>query len=227
MLIHAKHFDKLAKATANQAVLMDKQLSQMKTAGIYTEQLAEQAVRQTELTQTQLELLQRPWVSVARLPQALQFDPDGAKVGCTYKLENCGGSVAWNVSIWTGLVPTEKDWRPVLEKLQNIPKDPVNAKSDYGYVLFPKETTSPYQPTILTRKDLDVSIQNDTFKGTGKVGFMLVGCVDYRSDVSPEHYQTTFVDLVGYPDQTRGVVMGAFDPTVKAYMPIILTPHGH
>lgn len=166
--------------------------------------------RQAEVMQSQLELSQRPWVSVVRLPQALQFDPDGAKVGCIVKLENCGGSVAWNVSVWTELVPTEKDWRPVLERLRNIPENPVNAKSDYGHVLFPKADTSQYQPTILPRKDLDDSVQNGAFKDSGKIGFMLVGCVDYRSYVSPEHYQTTFVDLVGYLDQTRGGRNGSF-----------------
>ena len=220
MLIHARHFEKLAKATANQADLMQ-------TAGTHTESLAQQAVQQTTLTQSQLELSQRPWVSVTRLPQSLQFNAAGAILGCTYKLENCGGSVAWNISIWADLVPEGTDWRPTLDRLQSVMTNPQNEKSDYGYVLFPKESLKQYQPSILRRQDLDDLIKKDVFKGTRKVGFKLVGCIDYRSHVSLRHYQTAFVDLVGCPDQTKGTVMGAFDPTVAAYMSIILTPHGH
>jgi hypothetical protein len=228
MLIHAKHFERLAKATANQAVLMDKQLSEMTTAGTHTKDLAQQAVKQTDLNQTQLEISQRPWVSVTRLPQALQFNATGAIIGCTYKLENCGGSVAWNISIWADLVPEGTDWRPTLDRLQSVMKNANNENSDYGYVLFPKESMKQYQPAILRKQDLDDLITKDIFKGTGRVGFKLVGCIDYRSHVSAKHYQTSFVDLVGYPDQIRGgVVMGAFDPTIAAYGPIILTPHGH
>jgi hypothetical protein len=220
--------EEAGKQTAELIKHASTQSGLMALAGTHTEQLANQAVAQTKLTQSQLELSQRPWVSVVRIPQQLQFAPDAVFLGCVYKLENRGASVAWNVSIWAELVPTEKDWRPILQKLQNVMKDPVNASSDYGYVLFPSEIEQKYQPAMLTRVDLDASIRNDTFKGTGKVGFYLVGCIDYRSHASLHHYQTSFVDLVGYPDNARGgVVMGAFDPTQKIYMPVILTPHGH
>jgi hypothetical protein len=187
---------------------------------------AREMTRATKIATEQFEISQRPWVSVTRLPQLVQFNATGAILSCVYKLENVGGSVAWNISIWTDLVPEGKDWRPILDRLQGVMRDPKNQKSDYGYVLFPKESMKQHQPTILRRQDLDDAINKDVFKGTGKVGFKLVGCIDYRSHVSTKHYQTTFVDLVGYPDP-RGTINGAFDPTRAMYGPVILTPHGH
>lgn len=194
--------------------------------GAHTEELSRQAVAQTKIIQRQLELSQRPWISVTRIPQQLRFQPDAAFLGVIYQLRNSGASVAWNIAIWAELVPTEKDWRPILQRLQNVMTAPVNADSDYGFVLFPNEPLAHYQPAMLTRADLDISIKNDTFKGTGKVGFYLVGCIDYRSHASPDHYRTSFVDLVGYPDSS-GRVMGAFDPTHEIHASIVLTPHGH
>ncbi len=237
---HRTEFDKLAKAASDnaqaamlQAHAMQGQITQMseqtavaaKASG-HTEELAKQAVAQTKIIEKQLELSQRPWVSVTRIPQELRFQPDAAFLGCVYKLGNCGASVAWNISIWAELVPTEKDWHPVLQKLQNVMTMPANADSDYGFVLFPNETLTHYQPAMLTRADLDISIKNDIFKGTGKVGFYLVGCIDYRSHASPDHYRTSFVDLVGYP-VSGGRIMGAFDPAQQIHASIVLTPHGH
>lgn len=237
---HKTKFDELARAAnsnAEASILhvraMQEQITEMSIQSAlmastvtHTEELAKQAVSQTKLTQKQLELSQRPWISVTRIPQQLRFQPDAAFLGCVYKLGNCGASVAWNISIWAELVPTEKDWHPVLQKLQEVMTMPVNANSDYGYVLFPNEIMTHYQPAMLPRADLDISIKNDTFKGTGKVGFYLVGCIDYRSHASPDHYRTSFVDLVGYTDSS-GRVMGAFDPTQQIHSPIVLTPHGH
>src|SRR5262249_584961 len=99
----------------------------MALSGAHTEELSKQAVAQTKITQRQLELAQRPWVSVMRIPQQLRFQPDAAFLGCVYKLGNSGASVAWNISIWAELVPTEKDWHPVLQKLQKIMITPENA----------------------------------------------------------------------------------------------------
>lgn len=131
---HKTKFNELARAANNNAeasVLqvraMQEQITEMSVqSGLmaatvkHTEELAKQAVAQTNLTQKQLELSQRRWVSVMRIPQQLQFSPDAVFLGCLYKLENRGASVAWNVTIWAELVPTEKDWRPVLQKLQGV-----------------------------------------------------------------------------------------------------------
>jgi hypothetical protein len=185
--------------------------------------------RQANLMQRQLELSERPWVSAERIPLALRFDGGGAQLICNFKLENTGGSVAWYVSVWTELVPTGNDWRPVLQRLCNIPKDPVNAASDYGYVLFPgKDLTVRDHPAVLGQQAMQQAIQTGPFKDLRKIGLTIVGCVDYRSHVSEEHHQTTFVDLVGYVEQQPiGPVMGAFDPSRQTYMPIILSPTEH
>ena len=84
------------------------------------------------------------------------------------------------------------------------------------------------RPVILGPENVKRAIEAKTFQGLSAIGMHLVGCVDYPSALDPKkRHQTRFVYNVGYADASRGAIMGAFDPTVKIYQNIILSPTMH
>src|ERR1700690_3125664 len=81
---------------------INSQALEMQQQRVDTHALALQAVRQTQLTQAQLELSHRPWVSVeVGVASNLIFDQRGVLLALKVKMSNVGHSVAKFVSLWT------------------------------------------------------------------------------------------------------------------------------
>lgn len=195
-----------------------------------THDLAQQAVRQADLTQAQLQLSHRPWVSAdVAVASNLIFDERGAVLMLNITMRNFGHSVAKYASLWTEFVVAGvHDLNQSHERLCNIMKQPVNEKSDYGWLLFPDQLVIEPRPLIANLKDIEQALKSGHFKDVGAVGLHLIGCVDYQSSFDPKkRHQTRFVYLVGRIDQQRNTVMGTFDPHNKFYVKIVLTPTMH
>jgi len=206
------------------------QLELMRSAGQDTHDLAQQAVRQTDLTESQLELTHRPWVSVeVAVVSNLIFDERGAVLMLNATMRNLGSSVAKHVSLWTQfVVGGVHDLNQAHESLCNIMKQPVNEKSDYGSLVFPGQVVTEPRPIIASQEDIGQALKNGPFKEVNAIGLHLIGCVDYQSSFDPKkHHQTRFVYLVGRIDEQRNVVMGTFHPLNKSYQRIVLTPTMH
>src|SRR5437588_150355 len=207
-----------------------RQADLMEEAGEDTPGCAQQAIMQTELTQAQLELSHRPWVSAdIAIASNLIFDQRGALLMFNVTMSNLGSSVAKHVSLWTEFVVSGvHDLNQAHERLCNIMKQPVNEKSDYGSLLFPGQVVVEPRPVIANQQDIDQALKSGHFKDVGAVGLHLIGCVDYQSSFDPKkHHQTKFVLLVGRIDRQRGTVMGTFEPQNKSYDGIVVTPTMH
>jgi len=234
---HRAKFEDLATAATNNAAAArdlaaanEAQRSLMESAGRHTQALAEQAVRQTELTQAQLELSHRPWISVDIAPASpLVFDERGGVMMFNVTMKNVGHSVAKHVSLWMEFVVAGvHDLNETSNRLSNIMKQPVNEQSDYGWLLFPNQLAAEPRPAIAQPSDIQKALEIGHFKDVGAIGLHLVGCVDYPSSFDPKkRHQTRFVYLLGRFDEARGVVMGTFEPKAKMYQKIVLTPTGH
>jgi hypothetical protein len=234
---HRAKFEDLATAASNNAAAArdlvaanEAQRNLMEAAGRHTQALAEQAVRQTELTQAQLELSHRPWISVDIAPASpLVFDERGAVLMFNVTMKNVGHSVAKHVSLWMEFVVAGvHDLAETSNRLSNIMKQPVNEHSDYGWLLFPNQLAAEPRPAIAQPSAIQRALESGHFKDVGAIGLHLVGCVDYPSSFDPKkRHQTRFVYLVGRIDEARGVVMGTFEPKAKIYHKIVLTPTGH
>jgi hypothetical protein len=209
---------------------INRQVSEMQEQRGDTHGLAEQATRQTELTRAQLELSHRPWVSVdVGIASNLVFDQRGATLMLNVKMTNVGHSVAKYVSLWTEFVVLGiHNLNEAHEKLCDIMKQPVNQKSDYGWLLFPGQQVVESRGVIASPQDIAKALEAPAFQGMKAIGLHLIGCVDYQSTFDPtKRHQTRFVYLVGRIDQQRGMVMGAFDPSINFHPNIVITPTMH
>jgi hypothetical protein len=179
--------------------------------------------RQWKVMEQQLELSQRPWVSAdVSMAQPLAFDQRGGVTGVVVRLRNVGHSVALYVSVWTALKVGAPDPSEQI-KLCAIPKSPVNANSDYGYVLFPDQQIDERQPVIAEPTAINQALQGPI---PGMVTLYLLVCVDYRSSFDTNHHQTRLVRLLARPDAATGAIMGTFDPQY-AYNQLFLLPQMH
>jgi hypothetical protein len=216
-------------AIEKQATAMEDQLAAMKEAGRHTEGLAQQAVSQTELTQAQMVLSNRPWISVEVAPSSpLFFDERGCVLMLQVTTRNVGHSVAKHISLWPGFAVAGAQMpHEVLNGLSGAMKTPGSEDSDYGSLLFPDQMRVEQIPVIAPLDVIQKAIEADPFKVTGSIGLHLAICVDYQSTFDPKRrHQTKFIYLVGRPDP-KGFLVGIFDTRVKTYERILLTPTGH
>jgi hypothetical protein len=202
---------------------MEKQVEEMKQQrGVMQGQL--------DTMKGQMELEHRPWVAVHIEPSsAILFDQRGCVLMCKVTMTNVGHSVAKHVSLWTdfALLGTENPME-VRNKLCDVMRHPQNENSDYGWLLFPGQWAVEQRPIIAVPERVNKALENKTFQGLNAIGLHLVGCIDYPSltDQKKRH-QTRFEYIVSFVDATRGLTIGAFDPSKQTYQPIVLTPTMH
>jgi hypothetical protein len=154
---HKTKFEQLAKAAEDNAKaakayasVVEEQRKLMEAAGRHTEDLAKQAVRQTELTQAQLEMSHRPWIAVEVVPSSpITFDQRGCVFAAKVTMTNVGHSVAKHVSLWTEFAISGLEGPiQVRDRLCNIMRRPENENSDYGWLLFPGQRAVEERPVI-------------------------------------------------------------------------------
>jgi hypothetical protein len=140
-----------------------------------------------DTTARQLELTERPWVSIqnARIVSPLIFHQDGAHVAFQVVLRNTGPSPAIDVSISPILymLPTkEKGPRPIDRLCNNQGSTAQNTGT--GSMLFPNADTIQQFHVILGWKQMKSSAKN------GIIVITPVLCVDYRPAFKQARYYT-------------------------------------
>jgi hypothetical protein len=172
---------------------------------------ARAATSQAATAQQQLELSERPWIKIKhRIVGPLTFGVPGwkepvANAVIEDTVENVGQSVALDVLQWEDIIPLDyesSDKIALARQNQWCDANRHPAGSLPGYILFPhdafvqNEIVGPTMETVLKAAKASP-------KGlTGKVSFVMVGCVSYRipfeSPNAPRH-ETKFMYTLGHP----------------------------
>ena len=213
------------KSAGSQAERMieaaSRQVDLMETSGTHTQELAQQAVAQTKLTQTQLELSNRPWISIdAVIPASnLIFDQRGCVLLLGTQLRNVGSSVAKHASIFIEpIVGGVHNPIEVKDRVVRLQKKPVESSFDHGKLIFPNQVVTDQYPIIIPPEILKKALEEGHFKGSNEMTFELFACADYQSTFDPErHHQTHCVYYVARIDRQRGTLMGTFSPSQHSY----------
>jgi hypothetical protein len=217
----------MARATGvmkNQWTTMQGQLAEMEGAGKHTETLAAQAVKQSDLTQRQLDLANRPWVCLDSITAAsdLVFKDSGEVfIFFKYQLRNVGHSVAQHLQPWIEpIIYGIDDPREVEERISAQLKKPIDSAFDHGKLIFPSQVLVDTYPVMVRKEVLENAIKNSPFKeGENRLpcfGLELFICFDYQSTLDAIHHQTQTMYALGYVDD-GGRVMGAFYPSQHSY----------
>jgi hypothetical protein len=192
-------------------------------AGTHTETLAAQAVKQSSLTQRQLDLANRPWICIDSVTPAsdMTFKDSGeAVIFLTYQLRNVGHSVAQHLQPWfeaiiTGIHnPVE-----VRDRISAQLKKPINSAFDHGKLIFPSQVIVDAYPVLIRKEVIQDAIKNSPFKQADDkrmpcFGLELFVCFDYQSTLDPAiHHQTQSMYILAH----SGPGGGAFYPSQRVY----------
>lgn len=180
------------------------------------------AQQSADTAANEFEVSQRPWVKIRhRILKPLTFGVKAwqgpvAQAEIEDTIENVGQTVAVDVSSWEDIIPIGPDISISAAELRqrqwcDANRHPSQNQFLGGSVLFPKDplvqnsTVGPSMETVME------AAANSPQGLTGKVGFVLVGCVCYRAafelKTSATH-QTRFLYYLGTPKE------GAFYPWV-------------
>jgi hypothetical protein len=194
-----------------------RQSRQMKDASDAAKSAAETAASQLVLTQ-------RPWIKIThRILSPLTFNVPGNggqidSMAVEDTLENVGNSVALHIFSWEDVIPIDEDYSLRTARARQDEWCNSNRHRDTsehsGYVLFPKDSfrqTSQIggeMQTVNRMAKLNKIVP-------GKVGFVLVGCVAYRSSFEPETapaHETKFIYRLA--ERPHGAIEGPVQPFV-------------
>jgi hypothetical protein len=195
------------------------QLREMKKATLATQKSADAATAAAKTASDNLILAQRPWIKVKhRIVQPLTFNVQRwkgpiASMVVEDTLENVGQSVAMNVLLWEDVIPM--DPQLLLTKTARARQSEwceANRHPQGGFItgnmLFPKDSMVQQSSIGPYMEVVNKAAFANTGGLQGKVGFVLTGCVVYRSSFqSPESpsYQTKFLYLLGEPMPSGGI----------------------
>ena len=241
---HKTKFDDLAKAAnsnAEASILqvraMQEQITEMSVqSGLmastvtHSQELAKQAVKQSDLTQRQLDLANRPWVcldSITATSDLVFKDSGEAFIFVSYQLRNVGHSVAQHVQPWVEpIIVGIDDPREVEERISAQLKKPIDSAFDHGKLIFPSQVLVDTYPVMIRKEVLENAIKNSPFKeGENRLpcfGLELFVCFDYQSTLDTVHHQTQAMYALGYAND-KGMIMGAFYPNQRNYPAARLT----
>jgi hypothetical protein len=188
--------------------------------------------------QKQTEVAERPWIKITpKIIEPLTFDVmrnAGPVATMTTEniIENVGQSVALNVLSWEDVMPLDPDgssrtararqdqWCGAHRHIQNGEMS--------GSVLF------PHSPSVermgmgpLMTKVNEAAAKNVLLPG--KVSFVLVGCISYRSSFEPPtnpSHQTRFIYWLGIPYDWGGFQPNIVPSGVASQLQLIQMPDG-
>lgn len=201
------------KGERDAGLMNEKTLSQMKG----------QTKAQTDaatVAQRELDLTNRPWIKIThRIVQPLTFNVDRnlgptAVMTLEDKIENVGPGVALNVLHWEDIIPVYTDRGQMV--IGPKAYAPAHARQDQwcnanrkpqgpnvGNIIFPhSDPLMAYSMVGVTMKQVEAATIKDSSTINGKVAFVLVGCVTYRSPVQPKgspNHETKFFYELGVP----------------------------
>jgi len=222
--------------------VMGGQLAEMARQYPKLEESADAAKSDAETAAAGLVLGQRPWVKIKhRIVSPLTFNIGGrassipvAMMTVEDTIENIGQSVAENVLSWEDVIPMDPDHSTKTARARQKEWCDANRHPDprglSGYTLFPHDpsieqsSVGPQMPKVA-----EAVIRNEARDINGKVAFVLVGCVCYRSSFekpdAPTH-QTRFMYYLGVPQKEGGFQPYIFPQGVAADLRLITIPDG-
>jgi hypothetical protein len=179
---------------------------------------ADAATSAAKTSADSLVLAERPWIRIKhRIVRPLTFDEPAwkgpvASIVIEDTLENVGPTVAANVLSWEDVIPIDPDHSTRTARARQKQWCDANRHPDpkglSGYMLFPKDPfvqDSRVGPPMKVVQDAASLNQHGL---SGKVGFVLVGCVCYRSSfeatTKPLH-ETRFIYWLGEPQNGGGI----------------------
>jgi hypothetical protein len=184
------------------------------TAGVYhaNKEAAEAAKSAAEVARDAFVVGQRPWVKIKhRVIQPLTFNVmrnAGPVAIMTVEdtLENVGQSVALDVKIWEDIIPMDPNFggtktaRARREQWCEANRHQMGTLS--GYMLFPHDPMPQEEDIGPMMSVVNKAADAETGGLHGKVAFVLVGCVVYRSsfeDKNAPAHETQFMYMLGEP----------------------------
>jgi hypothetical protein len=209
------------------------QLHKMKRSTDAAERAALAAKAAADIAHDTLVLSNRPWIRIThRIVKPLNFNfvgAAGAAATMTVQdiIENVGNGVAVNVISWEDVIPEDSDMSTTSARRRqdewcnaNKSFDPKSRTELRGYALFPKgppliqnSGVGPLMSTVEKAAENNMASSSFLWKGNGpnplagKVAFVMVGCVVYRSPLDPDGtrpYMTGFLYHLAEP-QAFGV----------------------
>jgi hypothetical protein len=187
---------------------------------------ADAAKSAADTAANQLVLSERPWIKIThRIVNPLTFDVPGnggqiTSMTLEDTLENVGQSVALHIFSWEDVIPMDNGFSPfVTARVRqgqwcNASRHSDVTKGLSGYVLFPKDHFSQ-NSRIGGYMTIVNKIAQENKNIPGKVGFVLIGCVAYRSSFEPADapaHETKFIYQLAEP--LHGTMEGAVQPFV-------------
>jgi hypothetical protein len=161
---------------------------------------------------------QRPWVKVKhRIIKPLTFNVPAwkgpvASMLIEDTLENVGPTIALNVFSWEDVIPINGDYTLRDARARQNQWCDASRHRDInhlsGYMLFPKD---PFVQNSTVGPPMEAVIkaaEANSIGLPGKVGFVLVGCICYRSSFEPTtnpFHETRFIYYLGKPDGEGGI----------------------
>jgi hypothetical protein len=162
-----------------------------------------------------LQVGNRPWVKVThQIIKPLDFNFVGASgpaatMTVEDRLENVGSTVALNVFSWEDVIPMDADGSTRTAVARQNEWCGFNRNSEQtrsiGSILFPHDPSVQHSGmgTLMTKVNQALAVSPIK----GKVGFVMVGCVVYRSSFEPRNkpnHQTRFIYDLGIPQSWGG-----------------------
>ncbi len=196
------------------AAALDAQTKRADRANALADRSAKAAEETAKTAALQIEVSERPWIKVKpTLVSPLVFNSPvqaGAVAGATVRLdlESTGNTVALNILAWTDILPLDAvgGYRGALKRrsewcdANRHPKRQMLA----GYYLFPNESFIETH-SVGTPMNRVLDVARDNVEGLkGKIGFVLVGCVCYRTPIQAEDqpsHETLFMYFLGRTDR--------------------------
>jgi len=172
---------------------------------------ADAAMKSADTTKQQLEMSERPWVTIAinfdesphsHSPGAsLTFNSDGtASLNASVVVKNVGHSIAKFVYIRPQMYP------PIFDRILTEPMDKQASWCDKVRIenpidsqlpsLFPGEEDTENFTFGMSREDIAAAMKSDAFPKIHAIVPVIYGCVNYKSDVSKDVHQTPFLYML-------------------------------
>jgi hypothetical protein len=171
------------------------QSCKMRVATEATKHSADAALLSAQTAQRQLELSERPWVSIDQVVfgSPLVFDQNGGRITLQFLLRNTGNSPAEYVNIDGEFIPfplSKERWYVPIEQRRLCDAIRLQTFKMSLVTLFPN-TTSPYSVTF-TMNPTDIAQGLIYPEKRDWITPIIIGCIDYRFEFANGHHQTGF-----------------------------------
>lgn len=186
---------------------------------VFTIVLAVDSHRQWQTSQSQLELSERPWISVhATLSKPLAFPvvtSDGTpdiETTVTFTFKNWGHSVAQGIVLRAD-IGEWKDYADLMPKQKELCEWAENGTRDDpshpGLALFPGDEAQMDQHLSHNSEELKAMAAKHPDQIEFAIEPLIVGCIDYRWGTDPTDHRTRFVFDLDWKDFKQGTKPGS------------------